>query len=129
MVVNDLERGRLRREWRTIDAMISISCRDLHGGGDGAPGHRDLCPECAELRSYAGQRLLRCPFGAGKPTCANCRVHCYRPEMRERVRQVMRHAGPRMLLRHPWLALMHLLVDDRRDAPARPVRRAKAPAA
>ena len=115
--MNDLERGRLQREWRTIDAMIAIFCRDLHGGRRGA-----LCPDCAELRSYSGIRLLRCPFGAGKPTCASCKVHCYRAEMRERVKLVMRHAGPRMLLRHPLLALLHLLVDERRPTPDRPPR-------
>jgi hypothetical protein len=46
--------------------------------------------------------------------------------MRERVREVMIFAGPRMLLRHPVLALLHLVVDERRPAPARPVQRAAA---
>ncbi len=116
--MNDLETGRLRREWRTLEAMIAITCRDLHDGRRGA-----LCAECSELRDYAALRLARCPFGADKPTCANCKIHCYRPQPRERVRQVMRHAGPRMLLRHPVLALLHLLVDERRPAPEKPPRR------
>jgi hypothetical protein len=104
--------------------MIALHCRALHGGR-----RRELCAACAELRAYAELRLRRCPFGAEKPTCANCRVHCYRPEMRARVRAMMRFAGPRMLLRHPYLALMHLLVDERRPAPAKPARRrAAAPA-
>jgi hypothetical protein len=110
--------GRLGREWRTLAAMLAIACRDLHGGRRGA-----LCAPCDELRHYAHQRLTRCPFGPGKPTCANCKVHCYKPQMRERVRQVMRHAGPKMLLRHPVLALMHLLVDERRPAPGKPAQR------
>ena len=33
--------------------------------------------------------------------------------MREEVREVMRHSGPRMLRRHPLLAVAHLL-DGRR---------------
>jgi hypothetical protein len=33
--------------------------------------------------------------------------------MRERVREVMRYSGPRMLTRHPVLAVAHL-VDGRR---------------
>jgi len=115
--VNALDNGRLRREWRTVEAMIALACRGRHRGRRGA-----LCPACDELRSYAELRLTRCPFGAGKPTCANCRVHCYRPEMRERMRDVMRFAGPRMLTRHPYLALMHLVVDERRPAPERPAR-------
>jgi hypothetical protein len=111
--VNELARGRLRREWRTIEAMLALYCRQVHQGSWGA-----LCSDCAELSAYARERLARCPFGADKPTCANCRVHCYRPAMRERVRAMMRHAGPRLLLRHPVLTLLHLWIDDRRPAPA-----------
>lgn len=120
--MNDLGQGRLRREWRTIEAMIVLTCRQRHGGRRGA-----LCAGCEELRAYAEKRLLLCPFGAGKPTCAHCKVHCYRPEMRERVREMMRFAGPRMLAAHPYLALMHQLVDGRRTAPERPARRAVPP--
>lgn len=120
--MNRLDGGRMQREWRTLDAMIAITCRGSgHAGRAG--GRRALCPDCAELRAYAEQRLLRCPFGEEKPTCNNCQVHCYRPEMRQRVRAVMIFAGPRMLLRHPVLALLHLLVDERRPAPPRPARR------
>lgn len=119
--MNDLEHGRLRREWRTIDAMIAVYCRHKHGDR-----RRDLCGECRELGDYARERLVRCPFGEEKPTCANCRVHCYRAAMRERVRDVMRFAGPRMLTRHPYLALMHVWIDGRRPAPERPRRAAVA---
>lgn len=109
---------RLARERRTIDAMIGIFCRDRHAGTRGR-----LCADCRALRDYAEQRLLCCPFGSEKPTCANCRVHCYSADMRDRVRAVMRHAGPRMLVRHPFLAIMHKWVDHTRDAPERPPRR------
>jgi len=112
--------GRLRREQRTIDAMIGIFCRKHHDAG------RGLCASCGELAAYAAARLDRCPFGADKPTCANCTVHCYRPEMRDRVKVVMRYAGPRMLLRHPVLAIMHKWVDASREAPATPPRRSSA---
>jgi hypothetical protein len=108
---HDTTRGRLGRERRTLAAMIAIYCRDQHGGR-----YRALCDECESLRRYAQERLALCPFGPQKPTCVNCAVHCYRPEPRERVREVMRHAGPRMLLRHPVLAALHLLLDSRREA-------------
>ncbi len=103
---------RMRRERRTIEAMIRLYCRHHHGGG------RNLCPACAELLDYAFQRLDRCPFQEGKTTCAKCPVHCYKPSMREKVREVMRYSGPRMLWRHPVLALFHLL-DGRRKEPVR----------
>jgi len=102
---------RLAREARTLRAMIDIYCRGQHGT------RSQLCADCAELRDYALARLDRCPFQEQKPTCANCTVHCYKPVMRERVRAVMRYAGPRMIWRHPILALLHLLVDSRRPAP------------
>jgi hypothetical protein len=111
---------RMAREAKTIGVMIDIYCRDRHGV------HHDLCPECTELRDYALARLEKCPFQESKSTCVNCTVHCYRSEMRQRVREVMRYAGPRMLWRHPILALAHLLIDSRRAAPAMPGKKANA---
>jgi hypothetical protein len=98
---------RLAREEKTIAAMIALYCRDHHetaphDAGDG------LCPECAELLAYARLRLEKCHYGVEKPTCANCETHCYKPAMREQVREVMRYSGPRMLRRHPVLAVAHL---------------------
>jgi hypothetical protein len=109
---------RLARERRTVAAMIAIYCRDRHGG-------RGLCDACIALHRYARQRLYHCVYGAAKPTCLNCSIHCYRREAREGIRKVMAYAGPRMLARHPVLTLFHLL-DGRRTTPRRP---ARAPAA
>ena len=103
---------RLAREEKTIAAMIALYCRDHHAdavrSGSGA-ADGGLCPECAELLAYARLRLEKCRYGADKPTCANCTTHCYRPAMRERVREVMRYSGPRMLTRHPVLVVSHLV--------------------
>jgi hypothetical protein len=88
--------------------MVDMYCRAGHRAG-AAP-----CGECAELKAYALARIDRCPFHFRKPTCVNCPIHCYRSEMRARVREVMRYAGPRMARRHPWLAFMHLLDGRRR---------------
>ncbi|MBF0558219.1 MAG: nitrous oxide-stimulated promoter family protein [Nitrospirae bacterium] len=92
---------RISREENTISAMISIYCRDKHGLGD------QLCPACEELRDYALSRLQKCPFQEAKTTCANCRVHCYKPAMRDKVKEVMRHSGPKMAYKHPILAFYH----------------------
>ena len=32
-----------------------------------------------------------------KTFCSNCKVHCYKPEMRKKIRAVMRFSGPRMI--------------------------------
>ena len=108
------------RELKTIRVMVDMYCAKHHGG---AP----LCAECADLFDYAQRRLQRCVFGDAKPNCAKCVVHCYNQDMRERIRVVMRWAGPRMLLRHPVLGIKHLLAD-RRPVPLLPTKRgAKTP--
>lgn len=94
--------GRIEMEKKTIRAMAGIYCAAHHGG-------TALCPECAALVTYAQERLTKCPYQDEKPTCFNCPIHCYRPDRRDQVRQVMRFAGPRMLRKHPVLALLHLL--------------------
>jgi hypothetical protein len=103
---------RLAREEKTIAAMIALYCRDHHGAGPSDAGD-GLCADCAGLLDYARVRLEKCRYGSEKPTCANCETHCYRPSMRERVREVMRYSGPRMLKKHPVLAVAHL-VDGRK---------------
>lgn len=90
-------------EEQTVKLMIAIYCRGKHGA------HQELCAACAELEAYAAERIRRCVHGRHKPICAKCPVHCYKPAMRARIRDVMRYAGPRMLLRHPVLSLRHML--------------------
>jgi Nitrous oxide-stimulated promoter len=108
---------RLTRELNTIGAMLRIYCRDHHGA---EPHDTDgLCEECSSLFEYARKRLAGCPYGPDKPTCANCQIHCYGPQQREATRVMMRYAGPRMMWRHPLLALAHVL-DGRRPAPPKP---------
>jgi len=106
------KKDRLARERQTIRFMIELYCRKNHLSEAGS-----LCPSCQQLTDYAMQRIERCPFKADNPTCARCTVHCYKPAMREQVRQVMRYAGPRMLIHHPVLAIAHLLDDAKSPKP------------
>jgi hypothetical protein len=101
--------SRMERERRTVEAMISIYCHQRHGTGNG------LCTECKALQEYARQRLQKCPYQEGKTTCAKCPVHCYKPSMRQSIRDVMRVAGPQMLYRHPVLVLRHMVDGLRRE--------------
>ncbi len=100
---------RRQRERKTVVAMLRLYCRHHHGT------HGGLCGDCDALQTYALRRLMRCVFEEDKTTCANCLVHCYNDAMRERILEVMRYAGPRMLFRHPYLAIRHLL-DGRKKA-------------
>ncbi|MEW8026442.1 MAG: nitrous oxide-stimulated promoter family protein [Candidatus Thiodiazotropha sp.] len=103
-------RHRIRREKQTISAMMAIYCRDHHHSDD------SLCEACDQLLDYARRRLDTCPFQEKKPACNHCTVHCYSKDMRIRVQDVMRYAGPRMLFRHPILSLFHFL-DKMREVP------------
>ncbi|HIT97215.1 MAG TPA: nitrous oxide-stimulated promoter family protein [Candidatus Merdimorpha stercoravium] len=93
----------MARQRRVLERMIGLYCRGRHGSRMG-----EFCPRCEELYRYALRRLGGCPFGSEKPNCSSCRVHCYAPAMRERIREVMRYAGPRMLWCYPGDALAYL---------------------
>ncbi len=106
---------RIAREKKTVQKMIHLYCRKNH------KPEGTLCPACQDLLDYAIFRMDHCPYEEEKPTCANCPIHCYRPDMREKIRQVMRYAGPRMLLYHPLLTIQHLM-DGLRKASERDLR-------
>jgi hypothetical protein len=108
---NRLDRGRLQREWRTMQAMVGIYC---DGHAHAREAGADLCADCRGFLAYAARRLEKCPYGRSKPTCAKCPVHCYKPQPRQLAREIMKYAGPRMTLRHPWLSLAHLADKLRR---------------
>ncbi len=97
-----MSKARLDREKKTISHMMEIYCRGRHSGGH-------PCSGCRQLLDYAMQRIDGCPYGGAKPSCAKCPVQCYNPVMGERIRQVMRYSGPRMMMYHPVLAIRHFL--------------------
>ena len=96
------------REKRMVSQMIALYCRKKHHT------RGDLCPQCAALDAYAKMRAGKCPFMETKTFCSNCRIHCYKPDMRAKIREVMRFAGPRMILHHPVSAIRHV-VETRKE--------------
>ena len=96
------------REKRMVSQMIALYCQKNHRTKDG------LCPECAALADYARQRSDKCPFMESKTFCSNCKVHCYKPQMRAKIREVMRFSGPRMVFHHPVAAVRHV-IEAKRD--------------
>ena len=93
---------RIESEKKTVGMMVRLYCRRYEG-------NKELCQDCSQLLSSAEARLDRCKFGNEKPTCKKCPIHCYKPDMREKMRAVMRWAGPRMMLYHPIEAIKHLI--------------------
>lgn len=107
----------LADERALVERIIRLACAEQH-----APTGA-LCADCAALIDYVAARLAKCPYGADKPTCRNCPVHCYRPAERQRIKDVMRFAGPRLLAKGDLGALKHLL-HGMKKPPARPGRTA-----
>jgi hypothetical protein len=83
--------ARIHREKKTVRTMIQMYC---------AAHHNSKLPF---------QRLDLCPFRENKSTCAKCPVHCYTRSMRTQIQGIMRYSAPRMLFKHPILALRHVL--------------------
>lgn len=94
--------SKIEREKRVVARMIDLYCRKNLKVAE-------LPEEYRELLSYAHKRLEDCKFGEAKPACKRCPIHCYKPSMRDKIRAVMRWAGPRMLLYDPIAAIRHLL--------------------
>ena len=99
-------RNRLTEEKIIVELMIRAYCQHKERNDE-------LCCRCAELLDYAFRRLDSCKYGISKPTCRLCPIHCYREDMQDRIRTVMRWSGPRMILYHPMLAARHLLKEIR----------------
>lgn len=96
-----------KREKEVVSLMIQLYCRKNHHT------RGELCEDCKALDAYARLRSDRCPFMETKTFCSNCKVHCYKPDMRENIRRVMRYAGPRMSFYHPILAIRHVIASRR----------------
>ena len=105
-----IRKDELAGEKETLLAMVRIYCSRHH-----KPGGKELCGDCRKLLDYAFERLDRCKFGSEKPVCSKCSVHCYKLEMREKIRIVMRYSGPRMALRHPIRVIGHLVRSLRKS--------------
>lgn len=99
------------KEKKLIPKMILIFCRSKHKikrKFEGVSGN-EICEDCKKLRDYALLRLEKCPFKENKQFCNFCKIHCYNPDMREKIKNVMKFVGPRLLLSHPFFTISHAL--------------------
>lgn len=104
--------SRIEKEEKVVNLMIDLYYR-----------HHDKqlktnSPECLDLKQYVKFRLSKCPFQENKTFCSNCKIHCYKPEYREKIKKVMRYSGPRMLFHHPIIAIKHVAetIKEKRKA-------------
>lgn len=125
----------IEQEKKTVRQMIEIYCHGkMHTPSTNSGTGKGLCEECSVLLNYAYHRLDHCKFGEptneaipepsllglwlarrrktvgqNKPTCKKCPIHCYKPVMKEKMREAMRYAGPRMMCHHPVAAIRHII--------------------
>lgn len=92
------------KEKQIVSDMIALYCYKKHKSKKGY-----LCKECKKLNEYARMRSDKCPFMETKTFCSNCKVHCYKKEMREKIKEVMRFSGVRMIFSHPVSAISHVI--------------------
>ncbi len=94
---------RLDREKETVKKIIQLHYKQIE-----SEAVNDF-KEYKNLIDYAFERLDNCPYGDNKPICARCEVHCYKPEMRDKIRTIMKKSGYKMIIHHPVLLLQHIL--------------------
>ena len=93
--------NKIEQDKQTIRLMVGLYCRHR------LPV-REIPEEDEQLIDYAEQRLTHCRYGEMKPACKHCATHCYKPDMQEKVREVMRWTGPRMIFFSPKVAFRHI---------------------
>ncbi len=112
---------RMRQDLRVLARMIRVYCQDKHDGVERSrvrfKGHHIepivgsdvvLCPACGKLLMHALMKRSMCPLDP-KPSCKNCTEHCYHPAYRERIRDVMKYSGRKLVLSGRIDYLLHLL--------------------
>lgn len=107
-----------RKDLRLLVSFTSVYCHHHHdvptdgvdiGTESSAPlvaGKHLVCSDCRELLAYAVARRIHCPLDP-KPVCKHCPVHCYKPDCRQRIKDVMRFSGKHLLLRGRFDLLWH----------------------
>jgi len=90
--------SKVEKDIDVLRQFIEIYCRTKHRDAE-KTNYMDveLCSECWETLEYAVHRREVCPLDP-KPTCKNCEIHCYKPEQRQRIKEIMRYSGMYMIL-------------------------------
>lgn len=111
----------LKRDLKTLAMFIHVYCRYRHKETEKWPVSMKthdvtaiagrqlvLCSECQKLLTHAFTKRTHCPMDP-KPACKHCPSHCYHPDYRAKIREVMKYSGKRMVLTGRLDYLYHLL--------------------
>jgi Nitrous oxide-stimulated promoter len=87
----------------TLQSLFPIYCGKYHSSEKG-----ELCDSCSAELEYAIHKTKICPEKDQGKTCSDCKVHCFEAEHRERIKEIMRFAGPRLIWSHPLLSVRYI---------------------
>lgn len=116
-----MQRGnrKLHRDIQLLARFVAIYCRSAHPHKEKQPLRVNgkvkaylhgmalpLCPGCSKTLIHGVSKRLQCPYDP-KPRCKVCPTHCYHPAYRSSMKEVMRVAGKKLLLRGRFDYLYH----------------------
>lgn len=112
--------NRIDQEKETLREMVTLYCRYRLKA-------KSMPESYEQLVDYAFRRLERCRWGTKKPNCHQCKIHCYAPDKRKQMREIMKWTGPKMIIYAPMKAMRYLINSMRPNpsATASAVRRPK----
>ncbi|MHC4445781.1 MAG: nitrous oxide-stimulated promoter family protein [Planctomycetota bacterium] len=112
---------KLRSDLKTLARFIEVYCRHQHTDKSKTPAKikgydlraiagkvPHLCPTCLKLITHAYVKRSLCPLEP-KPACKRCPDHCYHPQYRRQIREVMKYSGRKLVLSGRLDYLFHLL--------------------
>jgi hypothetical protein len=101
---------KLRRDLKVLISFVTLYCRSLHCDAEKTPFELarypipatkskppQLCADCRRLLAHAIVKRTHCQLDP-KPACKKCPVHCYSPDYRDKMREVMRYSGRKLVL-------------------------------
>ncbi len=101
--------GDVGKDLNVLEQFIQIYCDTKHKKVDKSDKDgSNLCPECHETMNYSRIQRELCPLDP-KPSCKNCDIHCYKPDQRQKIRDIMRHSGMYLIKRGRIDMLLHYL--------------------
>jgi len=75
----------IEQDIEILREFTALYCRENHN-------EEEMCPACRATLEYAIERRRKCPMDP-KPKCKDCQVHCYRPQQRQAIREIMKFGG------------------------------------
>ena len=99
--------GDVGKDIKILEQFIQIYCDTKHREAEKSEKNGlKLCPECHETMDYSRTQRELCPLDP-KPTCKNCETHCYKPDQRKKIKDIMRHSGMHLIKRGRIDMLFH----------------------